>query len=88
MNKSKKASQTVSPELLKVSENSSCADLQREGSDTAQSADQVPAVDQVNLPTKARSRCKMDLKKRNKIPTDQSDAPFSSLQDRSFNHKV
>ncbi|XP_022851476.1 protein ALWAYS EARLY 3-like isoform X2 [Olea europaea var. sylvestris] len=87
MNKSKKASQTVSPELLKVSENSSCADLQREGSDTAQSADQVPAVDQVNLPTKARSRCKMDLKKRNKIPTDQSNAPFSSLQDRSFNHK-
>ncbi|CAI9762702.1 unnamed protein product [Fraxinus pennsylvanica] len=87
MSKSKKASQTGSPKLMKVSENSSNADLRREGSDSAQSAVQVPVVNQVNLPTKVKSRRKMDLKKPNKIPIDQSNAPFASLQDRSFDHK-
>ncbi|CAI9776866.1 unnamed protein product [Fraxinus pennsylvanica] len=87
MNKSKKASQTGSPKLMKVSENSSSIDLRREGSDSAQSAVQVPAVNQVNLPTKVRSRRKMDLKKPNKIAVDQSNLPFASLQERSFDHK-
>ncbi|KAL2506685.1 Protein ALWAYS EARLY 3 [Abeliophyllum distichum] len=85
--KSKKASQTGSPKLMKVSENSVSADLRREGSDSAQSSVQVPVVTQVNLPTKVRSRRKMDLKKPNKIPIDQSNVPFASLQDRSFDHK-
>lgn len=88
MSKSKKASQTGSPKLMKVSENSSSIDLRREGSDSAQSAVQVPAVNQVNLPTKVRSRRKMDLKKPNKIAVDQSNLPVASLQERSFDHKV
>ncbi|CAA3020975.1 ALWAYS EARLY 3-like [Olea europaea subsp. europaea] len=87
MSKSKKASQTGSPKLMKVSENSSSIDLRREGSDSAQSAVQVPAVNQVNLPTKVRSRRKMDLKKPNKIAVDQSNLPVASLQERSFDHK-
>ncbi|GER55920.1 hypothetical protein STAS_33618 [Striga asiatica] len=61
--KNKKSSQNSSPKLMKVSENSSSADMWKEGSDSAQSAIQVPAGNQVTLPTKVRSRRKMNLKK-------------------------
>ncbi|KAI3459287.1 hypothetical protein Pfo_015950 [Paulownia fortunei] len=96
MTKSKKSSQSGSPNLMKNSENSSSADLRKEASDSAQSAVQVPVVNQVNLPTKVRSRRKMDLKKPqvqkdlkfpDKISNDHSNLPIASLHDRSFNLK-
>ncbi|XP_042050498.1 protein ALWAYS EARLY 3-like isoform X2 [Salvia splendens] len=58
--RSKKSSQSSSPRVMKISENSSGTDLQKEGSDSAQSATQVTVN---NLPTKMLSRRKMNLKK-------------------------
>lgn len=96
MSKSKKSSQSSSPKLKKVSENSSGADLRKEGSDSAQSATQVP-VDQVNLPTKVRSRRKMnpkkalvqkDLKLSEKNSNDESNLSSGSLHDTTFRFKV
>ncbi|KAH6832949.1 DNA binding protein [Perilla frutescens var. hirtella] len=96
MNKSKKFSQTGSPHLLRNSENSSSADLRKEASDSVQSAVQVPVVNQVNLPTKVRSRRKMNLKKPqihkdpgllNNISNDQSDLPIASVHSRALNSK-
>lgn len=97
MNKSKKSSQTGSLHLLRMSENSSSADLQNEASDSAQSAVQVPLVNQVNLPTKVRSRRKVKVKKLqiqkhseplNNISNDRSDLPIVSLHSRTLNSKV
>lgn len=97
MTKSKKSPQSSSPKLMKVSENSSSADLRKEGSDSAQSGIQVPVINQVNLPTKVRSRRKMDLKKPlvqkdlkfpEKISNDESNPPFGLLHDTSFKFKV
>lgn len=94
--RSKKSSQSNSPKLMKVSENSSGADLLKEGSDSAQSATQVP-VDQVNLPTKIRSRRKMNLKKplvkkdlkfSEKISNDESNPSHGSLHDTAPRFKV
>ncbi|KAI3469413.1 hypothetical protein Pfo_026076 [Paulownia fortunei] len=96
MTKSKKSSQSSSPKLMKISENSSSADLRKEGSDSAQSAIQVPVVNQVNLPTKVRSRRKMDLKKPlvqkdlkfpEKISNEESNLPFGSLHETTFKFK-
>ncbi|KAK4425827.1 protein ALWAYS EARLY 3 [Sesamum alatum] len=96
MTKTKKSPQRSSPKLMKISENSSSADLRKEGSDSAQSAIQVPVANQVNLPTKVRSRRKMNLKKPqiqkdlkfpDKISDDQSNLPFGSLHNTSFNLK-
>ncbi|KAL6532247.1 hypothetical protein OROGR_014217 [Orobanche gracilis] len=95
MTKSRKSSQCSSPKLMKVSENSSNADIRKEGSDSAQSAVQVPVANQVNLPTKLRSRRKMNLKKLvqkdlkfpEKIPNEQSNLPVGSLHDTAINHK-
>ncbi|XP_011071459.1 protein ALWAYS EARLY 3 [Sesamum indicum] len=93
---SKKSSQSGSPNLMKNSENSSTVDLRKEASDSAQSAVRLPVVNQVNLPTKVRSRRKMHLKKPqaqkdlkflDKISDDHSNPPFSSLHDRAFNLK-
>ncbi|KAL0393230.1 UNVERIFIED_CONTAM: protein ALWAYS EARLY 3 [Sesamum radiatum] len=93
---SKKSSQSGSPNLMKNSENSSTVDLRKEASDSAQSAVQVSVDNQVNLPTKVRSRRKMHLKKPqvqkdlkflDKNSDDQSNPPFSSLHDRAFNVK-
>ncbi|KAL1543106.1 protein ALWAYS EARLY 3-like isoform X2 [Salvia divinorum] len=88
--KSKKYySQSSSPKVMKVSENSSGADLQKEGTDSAHSATQVP-VNQVNLPTKMRSRRKLSLKKplvkkdlkfSEKISNDESNLSPGSLHD-------
>ncbi|EYU45567.1 hypothetical protein MIMGU_mgv1a0007092mg, partial [Erythranthe guttata] len=61
--KSKKSSQSSTPNVMKSSENSSSADLQKEASESVQAAIQVPVVNQENLPTKVRSRRKMQLKK-------------------------
>ncbi|KAL0414702.1 UNVERIFIED_CONTAM: protein ALWAYS EARLY 3 [Sesamum radiatum] len=94
--KTKKSAQSSSPKLMKIDENSSSADLRKEGSDSAQSAIQVPVANQVNLPTKVRSRRKMNLKKPqiqkdlkfpDKISDDQSNLPFGSLHNTAFNLK-
>ncbi|KAG8369996.1 hypothetical protein BUALT_Bualt14G0071700 [Buddleja alternifolia] len=90
--KSKKSSQSSSMKLMKVSENSSSADLPKEGSDSAQSAVQVP----VDLPTKVRNRRKMNMKKPpvqkdlkfpDKISNDQSNLSVAILQDGALNLK-
>ncbi|KAH6808743.1 hypothetical protein C2S51_026526 [Perilla frutescens var. frutescens] len=95
LSKSKKSSQSSSPKLMKVSENSNGVDLRKEGSDSAQSATQVP-VNQVNLPTKVRSRRKMilkkpsiqkDLKFSEKISNDESNLSFGALHDTQFRFK-
>ncbi|XP_042037085.1 protein ALWAYS EARLY 3-like isoform X2 [Salvia splendens] len=87
--RSKKYSQSSSPKVMKVSENSSGADLQKEGSDSAHSATQV-LVNQVNLPTKMRSRRKLSLKKplvkkdlkfSEKISNNESNLSLGSLHD-------
>ncbi|KAL7104987.1 hypothetical protein ACP275_07G016600 [Erythranthe tilingii] len=96
MTKNKKSSHTSSPKLIKLSENSSSADLKKEGSDSAQSAVQVPVSNQVNLPTKVRSRRKMhlktpvarkDLKFPDKISNDESNLPLGSLNDTALKFK-
>lgn len=92
MNKSKKSSQSGSPHLLRNSENSSRADKRKEASDSAQSAVQVPVVNQVNVPTNVivRGRRKMNLKKPQKnldsISTGPSDPSIASV--RTLNSKV
>ncbi|KAL6517142.1 hypothetical protein OROHE_017848 [Orobanche hederae] len=95
MTKCRKSSQCSSPNLMKVSENSSSADIRKEGSDSAQSAVQVPVANQVNLPTKLRSRRKMNLKKPvqkdlkfpETIPNKESNLPVGSLHDTAIKHK-
>ncbi|KAL6581931.1 hypothetical protein OROMI_005945 [Orobanche minor] len=95
MTKCRKSSQCSSPNLMKVSENSSSADIPKEGSDSAQSAVQVPVANQVNLPTKLRSRRKMNLKKpvqkdlkfSETIPNKESNLPVGSLHDTAIKHK-
>ncbi|KAK6117357.1 hypothetical protein DH2020_048875 [Rehmannia glutinosa] len=77
---------------IEVPENSSSADIRKEGSDSAQSAVQVPVVNQVSLPTKVRSRRKMNLKKPvqkdlkfpDKSSNDESNLP---LHDTAFKFK-
>ncbi|KAG6394794.1 hypothetical protein SASPL_145384 [Salvia splendens] len=90
MNKNKKSSQSVSPHLLRNSENSSSADTQKEASEPAQFA-QLPFVNQVNLLTKVRSRRNMDLKKPQKcldnISNAQSELPIASIDGRAHNSK-
>ncbi|KAL3812853.1 hypothetical protein ACJIZ3_014121 [Penstemon smallii] len=94
--KSKKSSQSSLPKLMKISENSSSADLRKEGSDSAHSAVDVPVANPVNLPTKGRSKRKMDLKQPevqkdlkfpDKILSDQMNLPFASLPDRALSFK-
>ncbi|KAK4354886.1 hypothetical protein RND71_027080 [Anisodus tanguticus] len=94
-NKGKRANQSVSPKLIKDQEHSSCADPRTEQSDSAHSTAQVPLENQVNLPTKVRSRRKMDLKKpqrqkKLKIPDkslDDTSASVTALHDRAFSLK-
>ncbi|KAG6428118.1 hypothetical protein SASPL_112367 [Salvia splendens] len=83
----KKSSQSSSPKVMKMSENSSGTDLQKEGSDSAQSATQVTFD---NLTTKMRSRRKMNLKKplvkkdlklSEKISNDENNLSLGSLHD-------
>ncbi|XP_060173823.1 protein ALWAYS EARLY 3-like isoform X1 [Lycium barbarum] len=91
-NKGKRSNQSVSPKLIKDQAHSSCADPRTEQSDSAQSTSQVPVENQVNLPTKVRSRRKMDLKKPQrqktlKIPDkslDDTSASVTALHDRAF----
>ncbi|KAL6548493.1 hypothetical protein OROGR_008914 [Orobanche gracilis] len=95
MTKCRKSSQCSSPKLMKVSENSSSADILKEGSDSAQSAVQVPVSNEVNLPTKLRSRRKMnlknpvqkDLKFPETVPIEESNLPVGSLHDTAIKHK-
>ncbi|KAK4379985.1 hypothetical protein RND71_001847 [Anisodus tanguticus] len=94
-NKGKRSYQSVSPKLIKDQEHSSCADPRTERSDSAQSTAQIPVENQVNLPTKVRSRRKMDLKKPQrqkelKIPDktlDDTSASFTALRDKAFGLK-
>ncbi|KAM3357901.1 protein ALWAYS EARLY 3 isoform X1 [Capsicum galapagoense] len=93
--KGKRSYQCVSPKLIKDQEHSSCADPRTERSDSAQSTAQIPVENQVNLPTKVRSRRKMDLKKPQKqkdlkIPDkslDDTSASFTALRDKAFSLK-
>ena len=82
--RSKKYSQSSSPKVMKVSDNSSGADLQKEGSDSAHSATQV---NQVNLPTKMRSRRKLSLKKP-LISNNESNLSLGSLHETVPRFKV
>ncbi|OIS96765.1 PREDICTED: protein ALWAYS EARLY 3 [Nicotiana attenuata] len=94
-NKGKRSYQSASPKLIKDQEPSSCADPRTERSDSAQSTAEIPVANQVNLPTKVRSRRKMDLKKPQrqkdlKIPDkslDDTSASFTALHDRAFSLK-
>ncbi|KAG8372968.1 hypothetical protein BUALT_Bualt12G0122200 [Buddleja alternifolia] len=94
--KSKKSTQSGSPKLVKISESSSTADLRKEGSESAQSAVDVPVVNQVSLPTEVRRRRKMepkktqvqkDLKFPDNISNNESYPPSASLTDRAFSLK-
>ncbi|KAL7080946.1 hypothetical protein ACP275_14G010100 [Erythranthe tilingii] len=94
--KSKKSSQSSTPNVMKSSENSSSADLQKEASESVQAAIQVPVVNQENLPTKVRSRRKMQLKKPqvlkdlnnpDKISNDHSSPLTAMPHDTSFSLK-
>ncbi|CAI9106776.1 OLC1v1005995C1 [Oldenlandia corymbosa var. corymbosa] len=69
LSRSKRSSQTASPKLTKNAEHSSNTDLRREGSDSAQSAVQVPLPNQTSSPSKVRSKRKTDLKKTD-VPKD------------------
>ncbi|KAK4483286.1 hypothetical protein RD792_010471 [Penstemon davidsonii] len=82
--------------MMKISEISSSDDLRKDGSSTTQSSVQVPVVNQVNLPTRFRSRRKMNLKKPelqknlkfpDNIPSDQCNLPFASLSDSAIHLK-
>ena len=92
--RTKKSSQSSSPKVMKISENSSGTDLQKEGSDSAQSATQVTVN---NLSTKMRSRRKMNLKKpmakkdlklSEKILNDENNLSLGSLHDTVPRFKV
>ncbi|XP_051127509.1 protein ALWAYS EARLY 3-like [Andrographis paniculata] len=94
--KSKKSSQSSSPNLTRISENSSSADLRKEGSDSTLSGMQVPSTNQATLPTKTRSRRKGDLKKPQvqkdlkfpeTISNDQGNMSFALLHGTAFNFK-
>ncbi|KAH0728186.1 hypothetical protein KY284_004051 [Solanum tuberosum] len=93
-NKGKRSYQ-VSPKLIKDQEHSSCADPRTERSDSAQSTAQIPVENQVNLPTKVRSRRKMDLKKPQRQKDlkmsdkslDDTSASFTALRDKAFSLK-
>ncbi|XP_059668464.1 protein ALWAYS EARLY 3 isoform X2 [Cornus florida] len=83
--------------LVKHPEHSSSStDPRREGDDSAVSTGQIPVVNQANLPTKFRSRRKMDLQKTqvlkdlkfpDKILNDQPNVPISSVHDGILNLK-
>ncbi|KAL8524983.1 hypothetical protein ACS0TY_014569 [Phlomoides rotata] len=96
LTKGKKSSQSSPPKLMKISDNSSSADQRKEGSDSSQSAIQVPVTNQANLPTKVRSRRKMDLKKPliqkdtkfpEKIANDGTNSSLGSVTDAAFKSK-
>ncbi|XP_059280629.1 protein ALWAYS EARLY 3 [Lycium ferocissimum] len=94
-NKGKRSYQCVSPKLIKDQEHSSCADPRTERSDSAQSTAQIPVENHVNLPTKVRSRRKMDLKKPQRQKDlkisdrslDDTSASFAALRDKAFSLK-
>ncbi|MCD7467825.1 hypothetical protein HAX54_005468 [Datura stramonium] len=94
-NKGKRSNQNVSPKLIKDPEHSSCADPRTEQSDSAQSTAQIPMENQVHLPTKVRSRRKMDLKKpqrqkKLKIPDkslDDASASVTAVHDKELSLK-
>ncbi|KAL1539095.1 protein ALWAYS EARLY 3-like [Salvia divinorum] len=90
MIRSKKSSQSGSPHSVRNSGNSCSADIQKEASEPTQAA-QVPVVNQVHLPTKVRSRRKMDLKKPQKlfdnISNYQSDLSIASVHGKALKPK-
>ncbi|XP_060197837.1 protein ALWAYS EARLY 3-like [Lycium barbarum] len=94
-NKGKRSYQCMSPKLIKDQEHSSCADPRTERSDSAQSTAQIPVENHVNLPTKVRSRRKMDLKKPQRQKDlkisdrslDDTSASFTALRNKAFSLK-
>lgn len=96
MTKSKRSSQSSSPHLVKHAERSSSStDPRREGSDSTLSTVHVSVMNLVNLPTKVRSRRKMqkpqildDVKFCDEIVKDKPGVPFLSLHDKTLNLKV
>ncbi|KAI8002837.1 Protein ALWAYS EARLY 3 [Camellia lanceoleosa] len=75
-------SQQKQGKLVRHSEHSSSStDLRGEKDDSALSTVQVPMANQVNLPTKVRSRRKMELQK----PQNLKDLKFSELNDHKLN---
>ncbi|KAL2459632.1 Protein ALWAYS EARLY 3 [Forsythia ovata] len=96
MSKNKKASRSGSQKLMKSSNNPSSADLQRVGSDSAQSAIEVPVVYHVDLPTEVGSTQKMGTRKPqdqkdsispDKVSNNQTNKPSASFEDQGFNVK-
>ncbi|CAL5347002.1 unnamed protein product [Camellia sinensis] len=78
-------SQQKQGKLVRHSEHSSSStDLRGEKDDSALSTVQVPMANQVNLPTKVRSRRKMELQK----PQNLKDLKFSELNDHKLNLPV
>ncbi|CAN4091711.1 unnamed protein product [Withania somnifera] len=94
-NKGKRSYPSMSPKLINDQERSSCADPRTEQSNSAQSTAQIPVENQVNLPTKVRSRRNMDLKeaqrqKNLKIPgksLDDTCVSFTAHRDKAFRLK-
>lgn len=92
MSKSKRSSQSSSPQLVKHAERSSSStDPRKEGSDSTLSTVHVSAMNQVNLPTKVRSKRKMqkpqileDVKFSDEIVKDKPGVPFLALHDRTL----
>ncbi|KAL8486249.1 hypothetical protein ACS0TY_023092 [Phlomoides rotata] len=96
MNKRKKSSESGSLNLLRNSENSSSTDLQKKGSESGQLAEEILVVNQLYLPTKVRSKRKIeprklqvqkDMKFPDKISNDRLDLPLALLQDGALNLK-
>ncbi|GAA0140848.1 DNA metabolism protein [Lithospermum erythrorhizon] len=95
-NKMRRPSQSTSPTVVKMLDDSVCNGPRREGSDSAQSSVQPFAVNQANLSTKIRSRRKSDLKVPQmlkepklgeKIVGDQINDHLNSLHDKAFGLK-
>ncbi|KAA8527473.1 hypothetical protein F0562_034812 [Nyssa sinensis] len=91
------ASQQKQGKFVKHPEHSSSStDPRKEGEDSAISTVQVPVASQANLPTKVRSRRKMDLQKpqilkdlkfSDKILCDQPTVPILSINEREIDLK-
>lgn len=92
------SSQKKQGKSVRQPELSSSTDLRGEKDDSSQSLVQVPVTNQVNLPTKVRSRRKMELQKPQNVKDlkfsdkfldgHRSNVPISSAQDGSLNLKV
>lgn len=86
MNKRKISSKSGSLNLLRNSDRSSSTDLPRKGRDSGESAEEILVVNPVYLPTKVRSKRKIEPRKL-QVQKD-IDLPDKISNDRAFNLKV